>query len=361
MDACPTPRPGGCGCPAAIVGGAPDGSNHGFPMVLFGRAEQRWAVRISLNLRQLECFLAVADELHFARAAQRLRVSPASMSEAVAALERRLGARLFDRSTRRVRLTASGMDFLQDVREPYEGLMRAHETARERSRRTVNIIIAHTPELGHLLLPALLDRLAGAMPAGEAGDRVTGPPAWRPLLMHTPEQIRSITDGSVDIGLCWSASVHPPLASVPLGEIPIIAVLPADDPLATRRAVGLPDLRARRILVTPRADNPFIDSLLQAALVQAGVPMSNVAEVQRYDELAVHVAAGREVGLHPGTIAMMNRVPGVVFRVVADPALRVTICALTRSGPQPRPIEVLIDNLIEIVEEIDLDPALSMR
>ncbi|WP_410676552.1 LysR family transcriptional regulator [Amycolatopsis sp. cmx-4-68] len=67
-----------------------------------------------MNLRQLECFLAVADELHFARAADRLHLSPASVSEAIAALERRVGGPLFDRSSRRVSLTAHGLRFGED-------------------------------------------------------------------------------------------------------------------------------------------------------------------------------------------------------------------------------------------------------
>lgn len=307
---------------------------------------------VFVNVRQLECFLAVAEECHFRRAAEHLRLSPASVSEAVAALERRLGGRLFERSTRHVKLTDRGSQFLEGVREPYEQLRRAHDSAKVLGQRGVDLVIGHTPELGHLLLPTLV----AAVPRR----RDSGSPSWRPVLMHTRDQMRSVAEGVVDIGLCWSArDVSRPLHSVPLGDFPVVAVLRADDPLAARSEIPLPELRARRVLITPRNDNPFIDSQLQADFAEAGVPKANVEEVLRYDELVVHVVATNgSVGLHPGTIALMNRIPGVVFRPVTDPASSVTICALTRGGTAYPNTDALISVLTGIVGSIDLDTAL---
>ncbi|HEY0935256.1 MAG TPA: LysR family transcriptional regulator [Trebonia sp.] len=72
----------------------------------------------TVNLRQLECFLTVAEELHFARAAERLHLSPASVSEAIGALERRVGGRLFVRSTRRVSLARHGAAHTRSAPDP---------------------------------------------------------------------------------------------------------------------------------------------------------------------------------------------------------------------------------------------------
>src|SRR5882757_2956215 len=138
----------------------------------------------TIHLRQLECFLAVAEELHFGRAAQRLRLSPSSVSEAVAALERRLGGQLFERTSRTVRLTGPGATFLREVREPFERIVRAHRTVRADLLRRREVVIAHTPELGHLVLPLLPPMRA----RGPAEDERR----WRPVLMHTPEQIRGV-------------------------------------------------------------------------------------------------------------------------------------------------------------------------
>ncbi|WP_435284924.1 LysR family transcriptional regulator [Streptomyces sp. NBC_00063] len=299
----------------------------------------------SWDLRQLECFLAVAEERHFRKAAERLHLSPASVSEAVAGLERRLGGRLFDRSTRRVRLTAHGERFLDDVREPYQRLRRAHEAARARSRDREGISIAYTPELGTLFLPALLAAAPRSVPSTAL--------AWRPLLMHTAEQIREIDDGSVDVGLCWSAVVRRPLKATVLCEIPVVAILREDDPLAARAEIPLAQLRDRRVLVTPGYDdNPFLESRRRADFAQAGIATPNVDAVQRYDELAVHVASGERIGLHPATIAVTNSIPGIVFRPVVEPTWHETICVLTHSVSPHPDVDAVVTALTDAVEEL---------
>jgi DNA-binding transcriptional LysR family regulator len=300
----------------------------------------------TIHLRQLECFLAVAEELHFGRAAERLRLSPSSVSEAVSALERRLGGRLFERTSRTVRLTEQGATFLREVREPFERIVRAHQTVRADLRRRREVVIAHTPELGHLVLPLLL-----STPVRD--DPVDGELRWRPVLRHTTDQLREVEDGTVDIGLCWSVLVDPPLRAIDLAEVPMVAVLRADVPLAAADTVSLPALRTRQLLVTPRKDNPYNDSRLQAAFLEAGVPLGNVEEIDRYDELTVHVASGARVGIHPGTIAAVNRIGTVVFRPLVDPATSVTIRALTRCEHDAA-TQALLDTLITVVDALDL-------
>ncbi len=300
-----------------------------------------------MNLRQLECFLAVADELHFARAADRLHLSPASVSEAIAALERRVGGPLFDRSSRRVSLTAHGLRFLGDVREPFTSLARAHENARTRALGSSDLVVAHTPELGQLMFPPLLSaswrrRLPGLR--------------WRPVLMHTPQQMAALEDGRADLGLCWSAATRSPLNTVVLGQVPIVAILRAEDPLATAKEVPLSALRTRSLLMTPRSDNPFVDSVIHTELVHAGVSTANVEEVGRFDELTVRVAAGQRIGLHPATITATNRVPDVVFRPIAKPGIRVTICLVHRED-RATAVEPLLTALREIGDGLGLGAA----
>ncbi|MFJ4818104.1 LysR family transcriptional regulator [Streptomyces sp. NPDC088801] len=310
-------------------------------------------VNVSWDLRQLECFLAVAEERHFRKAAERLHLSPASVSEAVAGLERRLGGRLFDRSTRRVRLTPHGARFLDDVQEPYERLRRAHEFARARSKDRAGISIAYTPELGHLFLPSLLAR----SPSSEPSTAV----AFRPSLVHTAQQIREIEDGALDIGLCWSPAVQHPLTAVPLCKIPVVAVLREDDPLAASSAIPLGELLGRRVLVVSRRDNPFIEARRRTSFVQAGVITPDVEEVLRYDELAVQVATGDRVGLHPATLALTNRIPGVVFRRVVEPSLFETICVLTHVPPARHPdVDTVLTTLTRVAAELDGDRLRSL-
>lgn len=290
-----------------------------------------------MNLTHLECFLAVAEELHFGRAAHRLHRSPATVSEAITALEGTVGGRLFDRTSRRVQLTPNGRLFLQDVKGPYEQLVQAHENALARGRRQREVHIAHTPELGHLLLPAL----HAAVP--RHGDAAV---PWKPILMHTQEQRRAVAAGSVDIGLCWSVEAAPPLRCVVLRELPMVAVLCDDDPLAAQPTVPLESLRARELVMTPRRDNAFLSGRMQLAFAKAGLDPADVVEVPRYEELVMQVAAGRLVGLHASTIAGANRVPSMVFRPV-QPELTVTVCALLRADRADAVLEGLLDVLLD--------------
>lgn len=88
----------------------------------------------ALEVRELECFLVLADELHFGRAGERLYISQSRVSQLLAALERRLGARLLERTSRRVRLTPFGQEFLAELRPSYDSLTAVVDRARERAR-----------------------------------------------------------------------------------------------------------------------------------------------------------------------------------------------------------------------------------
>ncbi|MEU3513180.1 LysR family transcriptional regulator [Streptomyces longwoodensis] len=298
-----------------------------------------------MNLTHVECFLAVAEELHFGRAAERLHRSPATVSEAISALEHILGGALFTRTSRRVQLTDHGRWFLGEVKEPYHQLAQAYRTAPERSRGRQRIRVAHTPELGNLLL-------AGLSTAPCLREHpVTG--KWQPVLMHTQHQLRAVQAGTVDIGLCWSAKTTPPLRSMALREVPLVAVLRADDPLAAPATLRLEQLRGREVLTTPRKDNAFVAGLLRHAFADAGLDASDVREVTHYEELVLQVAAGGLVGLHAATVTLAHRVPDVVFRPV-HPTLGLTICAVVREGRTDLLLQHLLQALGEVTERLDL-------
>lgn len=297
-----------------------------------------------MNLRQLECFYAVADELHFGRASATLHLSQASVSQAVAQLERRLGGQLLRRTTRRVQVTAFGAEFLAATRPHYEQLLAAYTLARVRGQADDEVVVAHTPELGHLLLP-------GLVATGTGTDEAPDLPDWRPLVLHTHAQIRAAADGRVDIGLCWVPSVTAPVTVTVLTRCPFAVVLPEGDPLADRNQLRLPDLHGRKIVVSSRQDNLFIDSRMQAALLQSGLASSNLDEVGSYDELALRVASRKQVGIHPATVALLNRVPGVAFRLLDEPGLMLDVCAIHLSEPGDG-VRRLIRELQQVSERV---------
>ncbi|MCA1656064.1 MAG: hypothetical protein LC635_06495, partial [Pseudonocardiaceae bacterium] len=211
--------------------------------------------------------------------------------------------------------------------------------------------IAHTPELGHLLMPRLQVALR------ELPDHAAG--RWMPELMHTSEQLNCLADGRIDVGLCWDVDTVPGLRSFVLAHVPMVAVLNADDPLAEHGEISLELLRDRHVLVTPRRDNPFIDARMRSAFSAVGRRRGGLVEVPRYDELPLQVAASRRIGLHPGTIALANRVPGIVFRRVAPPT-HVTICVVVREAvADDPPLRLLVELLGQVAAGIDVDGELS--
>lgn len=300
---------------------------------------------MQINIRQLESFFAVAEELHFGRAAERLHLSPARVSDAVATLERRLSLRLFTRTTRRVSLTEHGQWFLERAQGPFAELQRLHDEARLRSGLG-EVVVAYTPDLGHLLVPGLLV-------SGDE-DQPRSTPPWKPTVMHTADQLRALEAGTIDLGLCWSPPTLEFLSSTPLAEVAMVAVLRKDDQFASREGVRLRDLGGRPILLTPRGVNPVIDAEIQSDLAAAGIPSAQVTEVPRTDEMALQVAAGRGVGLHPGTIAITSPVPGLVYRPIIDPTRTVRISAIQRSDVVHPDVPLVLESLRKVVEGLGL-------
>lgn len=304
----------------------------------------------SLNFRQLECFFAVSDHLHFGRAAAELHLSQASVSEAVSGLERQIGAPLLHRTTRRVSLTTFGEYFLAQTKPPWDELHKAYGLAKVRRRDTQEIVLAHTPELGHLVLPRLIE--------ANSENSVTASTAlWRPMSMHTHTQVEKAGNGGIDIGLCWAPVVRHPLAATRLAHCPFAVVLRANDELAQRRRLALSELRGRRIVVSARQVNMFIDAKLQAALLQSGLTASSLDEVEGYEEVTLRVATRGHVGIHPASIVAVNRTPGIAFRPLDEPDLTLDVSAIHRQEDTPR-LATFID-LLRLATTLAIEGAIT--
>lgn len=288
----------------------------------------------AFNFRNLECFIVVADELHFRRAAQRLNVSEGSVSERIRMLEQDLGGALLQRSTRQVTLTPFGIEFLRRIRPPFEQTRSIYVSAKMEQRVEGDIVIGHTPALGRLLLPELVHRTTQV-------DDCSGKASWRPLVMHTHKQLHAVTEGRIDIGLCWAPKVNAPLKATVLSSCPLVAVLRSDDPLNSYRELRLADLQERPLTISAREDNLFIYGRILAGFLQMGLAPMALDEVADYEELTVYVATQRRIGLHPAVVALASQIPGVVFRVLADPTLSLEICAVRLDTKNPE-VEAIV-------------------
>jgi DNA-binding transcriptional LysR family regulator len=193
-----------------------------------------------LETRELAHFLAVADELHFSRAAARLGIAQPALSKTIQRLERRLGVVLFERTSRAVTLTPAGQVLAREARRSLDAV----DAATRRTRRTG----ADAP---HLVLAMKAGGDAGLLPAIlTACEREPGSLPVR--VIFQTDRGRLLRDGRADAALLYSlADDLSGLDTEPLLTEPLVAVLPARHPFALRTSLRMADLRDENLHPRP--------------------------------------------------------------------------------------------------------------
>ncbi|MER6079218.1 LysR family transcriptional regulator [Streptomyces sp. NPDC001833] len=220
-----------------------------------------------MELRQLSYFVAVAEELHFGRAAERLHIVQSAVSQQIQRLERELGAELFDRSPRRVRITGAGERLLPEAR----AVLAAAERARAAVAAPAGLRIGTSTGLG-----AHLDRVLDAF-ARRAPD-VPVELFSLPAAMGVPPLERSrewgslarVAGGRLDAAFVRAVEPVPGVRVRPLWPDPLVAALPATHPLAGRAEIGVEELAGLPLALTERRTNPALVDLVVGACREAG-------------------------------------------------------------------------------------------
>ncbi|MGW0779286.1 LysR family transcriptional regulator [Streptomyces sp. NPDC002913] len=251
-----------------------------------------------VEVRQLRYFVAVAEELHFGRAADRLGIAQPPLSRAIRDLERQLAVRLFERTTRQVNLTAAGEVLLRDARTALEAVDAATRRVREAGRTSPRLRIALKADIDGGLLPQILDayKADGASLVPEL------------VLGGFGEQPRALRDGRADVGLVLHPFDERGLDSEPLLSEPVLAALAAADPLAARTTLCLDDLADRETLGGAPAGRgrPVEDGSRHDTLR----PASNLSEIFSL------VETGSIVFFTPASLAQRYPRPDIAYRPV---------------------------------------------
>ena len=179
-----------------------------------------------LEVRQLRYFVAVAEELHFGRAAGRLGMAQPPLSRAIRDLERQLGVVLLERTTRQVRLTTAGEVLLRDARTALEAVTAAARRTRQAGSPSPRLRVALKADVDGGLLPQILDAYCA--------DNAALPPEL--VLGGFGEQPQALREGRADVGLLLRPFDDHGLDSEPLLTEPLLAALAAADPLAADAA-----------------------------------------------------------------------------------------------------------------------------
>jgi DNA-binding transcriptional LysR family regulator len=278
-----------------------------------------------MELRHLRYFVAVAEELHFGHAAERLHIAQPPLSRQIRDLEREIGTPLFDRVPRGVELTHAGRAFLPQARLTLAQAERARRTAQRAAAGAIGRLrVGFVEAATHSgILPDVLGFFRMHLP-------LIGLSLFE---MDTAEQEDAFREGRIDIGILQS----PPADSDRWLHVErvytdaIVAAIHDTHRLAKRTRLALADLSAESFVLFPRPVAPALYDDIITRCRAAGFSPRVVQEAAGWHTLSGLVGAGVGVAFVPQSLSLIKR-PGVVYRPVRDLLVEMQMCAAWKKG-----------------------------
>ncbi|OJA35286.1 LysR family transcriptional regulator [Burkholderia ubonensis] len=299
-----------------------------------------------MELKQLRYFVAVADELHFGRAAKRLFISQPALSFDIRKFEDALGVQLFARTSKSVALTNAGEVLLGEAR-------RLLLQAAEAERLTVRSASGYAGRLRVGFVHSMLYRgLPDAVRRFEADH-----PGVEIVLseMNTQAQVQAIQRGQIDLGYAHWGHFPPEVDSTPIHAEPFVCCLPAGHPLARRRQVALAALANEPFILFPRDAAPHYHDLIIAQCVNAGFSPLIRHEARLWQTILSMIEFGMGVALVPRVLQQVKS-DRLAFRPLKDAPLESRTLELKRSG-SAEPVALRFADYLRA--SIDALPALA--
>ena len=268
-----------------------------------------------MELRHLRYFIAVAEELHFARAAERLHIEQSPLSRAIKELEYDLGVQLFERTTRSTRLTWAGKVFLEDVHRIFATIDQAKASVKAAAMGyRGSLRIALSDGNAQLRLAALLAQCREEEPEVEI------------QLFEIPfsQQVKGLRSDLYDAGFAQSAEVGEGVIAEPVWSDPLVIAVPARHPLLVHKRIPLDEaLRYPLVLSHPEACEGFCQQIERLLCTVDAQPVV-ATRVTTLDLMLTLVAAGYGLGFASASQITVCRHPEVVVRPLAGRTLVLT-------------------------------------
>jgi len=269
-----------------------------------------------MELRHLRSFRAVAEELHFGRAAAKLHIAQPPLSQQIRALEKDLGVTLFARSTRRVELTPAGEDYLKRV----VTILGDVDHAADRARRIAagfegRLVVGCVGSATYTILPRFVRALRDELPYVEVSIRGE---------MLAPAQLEALADRQIDLALlrrtvpCWGVNFET------LRRDRLIVALPQGHSFAGRDHLELADLSDQDFIAHAGAGRSVMSGIVTTICAAAGFGPRIRHEVSETSTLVTLVAAGLGIAIVPEPTAAIG-VTGVQYRPLNPSALGVDL------------------------------------
>lgn len=260
-----------------------------------------------MELRQLEYFMAVAEELHFGRAAARLHISQPPLTVHIKRLEEELGVSLFDRTSRRVSLTSEGSRFRDLIRPILQDLDEAVEDIREiKAGRRGRVRLGFVSSASYELVPAGVRDIRHQHP----GIQLDLHP------MATGEQVEALLENRLDIGIMRDAPLQAGLQFTTLLTEQMVVVLPANHALATRPEIDPEDLIEMPLVLFPYQSMPGYVTNIMEIFHPLGYPPRIVQRAINQENVMGLVAAGVGASILPASFSSFS-IPGVVTKPIS--------------------------------------------
>ncbi|THF86890.1 LysR family transcriptional regulator [Deinococcus sp. KSM4-11] len=274
-----------------------------------------------MELRHLRHFVALAEEEHFGRAAERVFVVQQALSNSIRNLEDEVGVPLVLRTTRRVQLTPAGQEFLIGARETLALAAQTVERARRAARGEVGrLTIGFVSGLAFGGLPEIVRRFRELYPNVSVDLRE----------LTAQEQEAALRGGQIDVGLMLLPVRDPSLDSRALWRQPLVAALPAEHALARRRRLKISDLQGESFVFFPRQIRATYFDQVMRWCAGAGFTPHVVQEAIEVPTLLSLVAAGIGVFLPIEFFSRLS-LPGVVYRPIDDAPIVEIVAVWSRS------------------------------
>lgn len=292
-----------------------------------------------IEIRHLRYFIAVAEELNFSRAAERLNIAQPPLSQQIQALEAELRLQLFERNKRPLRLTAAGKVFLEQARLVLVTLEQAVISARQASLgETGRLVVAVNSSIANSVLPNILRDFRDRYPRVQL--------VLREIM--SSQQAQQLRDRQIDLGFdCLLNNNDTGLSFLPILQESIVIALPENHPLASQTEIPLKAL----------VDEPFVlpspdvvlsyGQIIELYQQEVGLPPKVVQEATWMITVLSLVAGGVGVALLPANAQNLQRT-GVVYRPIQGKSLTRPIAAVWRSDDS----SVILQNFLQVTKDV---------
>lgn len=292
-----------------------------------------------VEFRHLRYFVAVAEELHFGRAAEKLHMAQPPLSQQIRQLEAELGFQLFQRTKRSVALTEAGQIFLVDAQRLLRQLEQAVVTGRQASRGEIGqLAIGFVSSAAHNVLPGILQQFRRSFPQVVLSLQE----------LTTNQQVEWLQERRIDVGFLRPPVDDPLLTITTILREPLVVALPDTHPLAKMSTISLRSLSQESFILFPRPRAPELYDQIISFCQQANFSPKVAQEAIQMQTIVSLVAAEIGIAIVPASLKNLQR-SGVVYKAFQESTPEAAIAIVWRRKDESPVVQRFLDIAHQVI------------